>query len=71
MERSIRAEDTVEEVEVQHVTMQFLYKDSGQFVFMNMESYEQFSIPAAVVGKQEIFLKKILRSMWSSSKEGL
>ena len=58
LEKSIRAEDRVEELEVHRVKMQYSYKDGDQFVFMNMESYEQFSLSSKVVGKQEVFLKE-------------
>lgn len=57
-EKSIRAEDKAEDVDVQRVKMQYSYKEGDQFVFMNMESYEQFSIPEKVIGKQAIFLKE-------------
>ena len=58
LERSWRAEDRVEEVELHRVKMQYLYREGAQFVFMNMETYEQFSLPVTVVGKQEVFLKE-------------
>ena len=57
-EKSFRAEDSVEETELTHVKMQYLYKDGENFVFMNMENYEQFTLPASAVGKQEVFLKE-------------
>lgn len=57
-EKSFRAEDKVEDVEVRHVKMQFLYKEKDEFIFMNMENYEQFPIKKDVVGKQEVFLKE-------------
>ena len=58
IEKSFRSEDKVEDIDVQHIKMQYLYREAEQFVFMNMTSYEQFSIPASVVGKQEVFLKE-------------
>lgn len=57
-EKSVRAEDKVEDLEVVNATMQYLYREGDQFVFMNMQDYEQFSIPASVVGRQEVFLKE-------------
>ena len=57
-EKSIRAEDKVEDIDVQRVKMQFSYKEGDQFVFMNMENYEQFSISEKAIGKQAIFLKE-------------
>jgi len=57
-EKSLRAEDRVEEVEVRQVKMTYLYKEGDQFIFMNSEDYEQYPMPAKIVGKQEIFLKE-------------
>lgn len=59
-EKSIRAEDKAEDVDVQRVKMQYSYKENDQFVFMNMENYEQFSILEKAIGKQAIFLKENL-----------
>ena len=58
MEKSFRADDKVEDVSVHFVKMQYLYRESDQFFFMNMETYEQFSISAKAVGKHEVFLKE-------------
>lgn len=57
-EKSLRSEDKVEEIDAHHVKMQYLYKDGDQFIFMNMENYEQFPLPASTVGKREILLKE-------------
>jgi len=57
-EKSLRAEETVEEVEVERVKMQYLYKDGEQYIFMNNENYEQYPLSSQVVGKQSIFLKE-------------
>ncbi|MBI3999944.1 MAG: elongation factor P [Candidatus Omnitrophica bacterium] len=59
-EKSIRAEDKVENVDVQRVKMQYSYKEGDQFVFMNMENYEQFPISEKAIGKQAVFLKENL-----------
>lgn len=59
-EKSWRAEDKVETVEVQYVKMQYLYRESDQFYFMNMTNYEQYALSAQAVGKQEMFLKENL-----------
>jgi len=57
-EKSLRAEERVEEAEVRQVKMQYLYKEGDRFVFMDNEIYEQHPIPASVIGKQEIFLQE-------------
>ena len=59
-EKSLRAEDKAEDVEVNYVKMQYLYRENDDFYFMNMESFEQFTIPAKTIGKQDIFLKENL-----------
>ena len=57
-EKSYRAEEKVEDVEVRVVKLQYLYRDGDRFVFMNGETFDQVSLPAKTVGKQEIFLKE-------------
>jgi elongation factor P len=58
IEKSFRTEEKAEAVDVQHATLQYLYKDGESFVFMNNETYEQFPLSAKAIGKQEIFLKE-------------
>ena len=58
LEKSIRAEDKVEDIDLQQAKMQYLYRENDQFIFMNMETYEQLSLSAKAVGKQEVFLKE-------------
>ncbi|MBI4394689.1 MAG: elongation factor P [Candidatus Omnitrophica bacterium] len=59
-EKSLRAEDKAEEVDVQRVKMQYLYREKDQRIFMNMETYEQFSLLEKTIGKQAAFLKENL-----------
>ncbi len=58
MEKSIRAEERVEDVDIHHVKFQYMYRDGDQFYFMNHSTYEQASLSAQVVGKQAVFLKE-------------
>ena len=58
IEKSFKAEEKTEDVQVHFIKMQYLYREGEQFVFMNMENYEQFSIPAKAVGKHEVFFKE-------------
>lgn len=58
LEKSYRAEEKVENVEVHFTKVQYLYKDGDNFVFMNQENFEQFSLPAKTIGKQALFLKE-------------
>lgn len=58
IEKSLRAEERVEEIEVHHAKLQYLYRDGNDFHFMNNETFEQFPLPAAAIGKQDVFLKE-------------
>lgn len=58
LEKSLRAEERLEEVEVTRARLQYLYKDGDQLILMDNENYEQFPISARAIGKQEIFLKE-------------
>ncbi len=57
-EKSYRAEEKIENVDVHYVKLQYLYKDGTAFVFMNNENYEQYSISEKSVGTQALFLKE-------------
>jgi len=41
---------------VERKEMQYLYPDGGDFVFMDLESYEQIHVPAAVMGESNRFV---------------
>lgn len=58
MEKSYRAAEKVEDIEVQHIKIQYLYKDGDAFVFMNEQNYEQFPILEKAIGKQAALLKE-------------
>ena len=58
IEKNFKADEKVENVDVHFVKMQYLYREGDQFIFMNMENYEQFPIFAKAVGKHEVFLKE-------------
>ncbi len=56
-EHSVRSDLKLEEVPVEKQPMEFLYADADGCYFMHPETYEQFSIPAAVIGEQARFLE--------------
>jgi elongation factor P len=58
IEKKLPADTNAEEVDVHYVKMQYLYREGDQFMFMNMDNYEQFSISAKAVGKHEVFLRE-------------
>jgi elongation factor P len=60
-EHGFRAELKLEEVPVEKRPCDFLYKDGDDYVFMDPESFEQFPIPAALLGDQSRLLVPDMR----------
>lgn len=52
-----RTADTVEKLMSEEHDCQYLYKDGNNLIFMNVENYDQFEIPADVMGEQAAFLQ--------------
>ncbi|MCY4159856.1 MAG: elongation factor P [Bacteroidetes bacterium] len=57
VDKTFRAGEKVQAARIERREHQFLYEDSLGLHFMNMEDYEQFSLPADQVEKRE-FLKE-------------
>ncbi|MCD8484000.1 elongation factor P [Candidatus Woesebacteria bacterium] len=55
---TFKTTEKVELADVESVEMQFIYSTGAEYVFMNPRSYEQFEIPADVVGEDNKFLKE-------------
>lgn len=51
-----RADDTIEKLSLDVITMEFLYKEGENFVFMNNETYEQTFLQAELVGENSGYL---------------
>lgn len=60
-EHSFRSELKIEDLAVEKTPMEFLYRDGEDCYFMNPETYEQVSIPAARIGDRVRFLQPELR----------
>ncbi|MFQ5630337.1 MAG: elongation factor P [bacterium] len=58
LEKTFRSGEKIDEVMVQRKPMQYLYKDSEDFVFMDQETYDQLNVSAAIVGESQKFLKE-------------
>lgn len=56
-EFTFKSGETVTEVPVVTHQMQYLYKEGGNYVFMDNTSYEQFNISAAMLGNYVNYLK--------------
>lgn len=50
VDRTFRAGEKVERALIDKRTMQFLYRDSADYVFMDSESFEQLAVPPDTLG---------------------
>lgn len=58
VDKTFRAGEKVDEADVEDRTMQYLYMDGEDLVFMDNSSYDQIPISAAQVGDDVKFLKE-------------
>jgi elongation factor P len=56
MEVTFRSGEQIDEANMQYKKCQYMYSDGSEFHFMDNTTYEQFSIPAEVVGDQANFM---------------
>lgn len=56
--KTYKGNDTVEAADITNQTVQYLYNDGVTYFFMNNESFEQFEIPADIIGDQSGYLKE-------------
>ncbi len=58
VDRTFRAGEKVKRPDIKESSMQFLYSDGEGYHFMDMESYEQITVPEEQVGDGRDFLKE-------------
>nr|GMD39996.1 elongation factor P [Ipomoea batatas]GMD43177.1 elongation factor P [Ipomoea batatas]GMD43260.1 elongation factor P [Ipomoea batatas] len=58
VEKTFRAGSKIEAADISKETKQFTYKDGAQFVFMDLNTYEEFRLNASDVGDKTKFLKE-------------
>ena len=56
-EHRFRSEERLEQARLDEVEMEFLYEQGGEYVFMNLENYEQVSLSAEAIGDAIKYLK--------------
>ncbi len=61
LERTFRSGEKVGEPDIQERKMQFLYRDGGDLVFMDTESYEQLSLSKEGLGDAAPWLSEGMR----------
>lgn len=58
VEKTFRAGETVPQANLEKSTMQHTYKEGDEYVFMDMESYEEGRLSAAQIGERVKYLKE-------------
>ncbi len=58
VERTFRAGETVPQANIEKRTMQYTYKDGEDFVFMDMETYEEARINPDQIGDRVKYIKE-------------
>lgn len=58
LEHTFKSGETIEMVEMDRSTMQFLYKDGDSYNFMDTETYEQAAIGTEIIGDDGQYLKE-------------
>jgi elongation factor P len=56
-EKTFRAGEKMEQAILERGKMNFLYNQGEEYVFMNMDTYDQVTIPAAAIGSAVKYLK--------------
>ncbi|BDR58142.1 elongation factor P [Xylocopilactobacillus apicola] len=57
-DKTFRATEKVEKIDVNTREMQYLFNDGGTYTFMDTDTYEQIEIPQEAVGDQIKYLKE-------------
>ncbi|MEY4530303.1 MAG: hypothetical protein RLZZ156_1024 [Deinococcota bacterium] len=58
VDRTFSATEKLQDIFIEGRTMQFLYKDGEDFVFMDMETFDQQTLPMILAGDSARFLKE-------------
>ncbi len=58
LEKTFKSGEKVEQPDLENKTVQFLYKENSDYIFMDMETYENFSVPEENLGMATNFLKE-------------
>ncbi|PTA68422.1 elongation factor P [Deinococcus arcticus] len=58
VDRTFNSGEKLQDIYVEGKKMQYLYKDGADFMFMDMETFEQVTLPPALVGDAAKFMKE-------------
>lgn len=58
LDKTFKGNEQLDSADVTSQTVQYLYNDANNFYFMNEESFDQFEVPADIVGNYAAYLKE-------------
>lgn len=58
IERTFKGSDNFPEADLDYKKAQYLYKDGNDYFFMDLETFEQFFLPADQIGENKNYLKE-------------
>lgn len=58
LDKTFKGNETVDSADVTSQSVQYLYSDGASFYFMNEETFEQFDVPADLVGDNAGYMKE-------------
>lgn len=58
LEKTFKGNEQLDSADVTSQTVQYLYNDGSTFFFMNQNSFEQFEVPADLVGEGAGYMKE-------------
>lgn len=58
IENTYKTSESIDIVSVEFTTMQYLYQNDANYVFMNMQSYEQVEMDGGLIGDEAKYLKE-------------
>src|SRR5690606_31577216 len=57
IEKRLRSGEDVEQVDLDRREAEYLYQDGDGYVFMDTQTFDQFTLPSDMVGEQMLYLK--------------
>lgn len=70
LEQTFKSDEAVEFVEMERKKVQYLYGTPAEHTFMDMKTYEQFSVDAGVLGQYAPYLKEGLEVVLLTDEDG-
>lgn len=58
LDKTFKGNESIKPADVSNQTVQYLYNDGNTFYFMNGDTFEQFEVPAEIVGDYKGYLKE-------------